>query len=753
MQVDRQQAPNRCSTGAALRQPRKPAVRAVAVAVAALVMGSCGGGGGGDSKVEPPATIQETVALSPEVLALPSSASITTIQSPIDEVAVGQKIDVFDLPASGRTLLFATTAAGEPLLMGFGSGETILGIESTAAALVELAVTMLESDAVAMRRQVISTALGLPEYDALVQAVRKAVTAGAFPGGDPEVLSALQSVVMSAASSVSGLAGASVASKVSAPAFPYCVLDKTLERFCFTEGLQGQDVTARNATLLTWHVVSTNRAGIQIDEEYMDPAILAAAGALVGRTEQIGGSSNQFKLRLEQDANTKLSNATRLVKQGVGVFFSAVELISPVPLDFSCANKVTANLVATKTSVVINAVQDPTALFSIVEDLKDAAIEAVIEECVIDGITDTLKDIKGVAWAASLGKWIGALQTANDSVALFSGIRQTSTYANRAFEFDVCRYQGRVAPCTRRLSAPPAPITVAVGESTTVQISAFGDANMPIAMAPPLDLQSTSPSVATVDPTISDGMVTIQGVNVGTTTILVTDPVTGVALPQPISVTVTASSFWEGSFEYTDCFAPGYAGSGDPCAFVTASLKGGGQFSGAGALLARLDNPEENNVRLEHRLATLDACASASNVDFVEGNQWSVTYNIRCLFSCDWNDQVTLKFLVTSRTPQEVLGTFTGDFVYPIDGPNFEQVRQTGRVDGIWSLRPRNQFATPTGPAFPKCSTKGYSFCTAFGAFSWDRHFGDFDANNGGDCDYRDGLSSPAREGEWRGLP
>lgn len=280
-----------------------------------------------------------------------------------------------------------------------------------------------------------------------------------------------------------------------------------------------------------------------------------------------------------------------------------------------------------------------------------------------------------------------------------------------------------VVPIALQIS-PASPI-VDVGGTTTLTVTASDAAGV---IQTPANLQWTS-SDQTIA-TVSSG--TVTGVAAGTATITVTDLASQATTS--VTVTVAEQGFWQGSYTLTGCIAPGYVGSGNPCAYVVISLAlgAGGSYSGADGLYARLGTSESNNIRIEHEFD--EEMCSATTGDIATANTFSDTYAMTGVLLGD-AESTTLVFTITSRLPTTISGTFSASFNYPIANNGVA----VGTATGTWTLVPRTT-------SFPKCLTNGADLCTASGA-----NF-DYDTSYPGSCTWID-PSLPAPPGEWQGLP
>lgn len=164
---------------------------------------------------------------------------------------------------------------------------------------------------------------------------------------------------------------------------------------------------------------------------------------------------------------------------------------------------------------------------------------------------------------------------------------------------------------------------------------------------------------------------------------------------------------------------------------------------------ARIGSTEENNIRIGHRFNT-DICSSVSNIDIGSVNTWSTTRGLRGIFFAA-DDNITINFNVTSRTDLLILGTFSGEFTYPVYINNKQERQNGGRVIGVWQLKPRSE-GLPNGGAFPKCVTNTYDYCRSNGiAYSYNRILSN-NALDTGLCDWKSEFNN-SRPGEWLGLP
>ena len=218
------------------------------------------------------------------------------------------------------------------------------------------------------------------------------------------------------------------------------------------------------------------------------------------------------------------------------------------------------------------------------------------------------------------------------------------------------------------------------------------------------------------------------------------------------TITVTGTTaFWEGTFTYNECIAPGYAGSGDACNYA-AFPAGGNASSNTGRLLARLGSSEAGNLRWNYSVggsSQLELCsASGSGVDIATTDTFTRPIDLAATFyNTGSSIPANMVFAVTMRTATRISGTFSVAFTYPAFGATISSpyVQTPGVAKGVWSISPR-------GTSFPKCTYPAPAdYCLA-GNYAWFQGGGgDGSSRIVGSCDWRL-PDSPGRTDEWAGL-
>ena len=188
--------------------------------------------------------------------------------------------------------------------------------------------------------------------------------------------------------------------------------------------------------------------------------------------------------------------------------------------------------------------------------------------------------------------------------------------------------------------------------------------------------------------------------------------------------------FWEGTYQVPagGCSAPGYSGTGDPCAYAINTPTGRGT---SGSLLFAFGPPEALNVRKNYD-GGLELCTGHSIPMDANTTSFSIPMNLTGVF-LPGPHTANMVFTVTSKTDTLITGTFREEFESVIYGPQ-PWTPGVAVATGTWTARPR-------ATSFPKCvNPPGGEWCTV-----QNQSLG---TGFVGVCDWQP-TTSQGRAGEW----
>lgn len=553
-----------------------PAKRACAgtLLVAATILGGCGGGttDSAGAATSPIATSAVVVGIEPGAS---GTAAVARLASPFGDVPVSAPLRVSS-ETNASTLVFATDANGEVLLMGAVATGESLSVDSTARALVNVALGMsdLSDDgtAASAKSQIAKSA----SFTTLMSNIASSLAAGNSPLSSPDVLASVVTVAQESLALAATAQGAAVqararAQSVSVDSVPfYLWKNSATDKLWITDkATDSLSVILNNRTFLQWAVTSTaDGKTVYLDPLKTTPAQLVALYVGSESTTEVAGDK-KFSLALKQDSKTRLFNATRAATR---VTFTLVETL----LALTKAPESTAQKCVTTTS---GKLLNSNEFANLVTSFSEASVQAFLKSAIksapdiassclgktLDSSTDGLNPTGvGVTWGLAIEKVMETFngfskpfKIARSIAADYGTWSQLSEYNNYPGEtYEICRYGVTIKPCIKSLTAES--VNIAIGATQTVFIRAT-DVSGAVLSSPPAGLifSTSDAAVFNVVNAVDGTGVVLKAIGTGTAGLTVTDPVSGtVSAPIPVSVTSVDTRYWLGTFTPVDCQSP-----------------------------------------------------------------------------------------------------------------------------------------------------------------------------------------------------
>ncbi len=183
------------------------------------------------------------------------------------------------------------------------------------------------------------------------------------------------------------------------------------------------------------------------------------------------------------------------------------------------------------------------------------------------------------------------------------------------------------------------------------------------------------------------------------TCVVILDPTN--KTPPVITANLSKGVFWVGTYTITNCVAPNYAGSGDPCKFA---MKHGAYWN-SGEIRFRQDSSEQLNVRRDFTIggnSSVQACEGYTINISTGATGFDFTEDLTGLFSSS-SEIEPVHFTMNQsldNTQSAITGTFTGSFNYTIQDCTTGcpyHLKSGGLVQGTWRANKTNQ-------PFSKCN-------------------------------------------------
>lgn len=543
--------------------------KVITAALIALSLVSCGGGGS-TSDNSPSTAALFSPSLSSEAAALPISSTITRIESPMETGTLDRPVQVIDNGNANENIIFATDAAGEIIFIGSDLDNRPLGIETTAKYVAVIGLFMSDNPAGLPLDSVRPMLEATVAWPSLVSTVRSELAKG-IPVSQSNIIGLRASEVIIQAQemyartnalAVAGkqsdirTSGSATAADINIASLDYYLFNTdAAEQFWISNG-DDRSVRLNNRTFLQWSAESrdlTNDSSLTSGRVAIPPMSVTVAQFAGDYTDSESRTSvstaPRTQLKIGQNLESINANAVALVTRSTFAIIESLTIALGVnrTAQEACVDGLSRSLL-NKSSF---------AAF-----VANTTVENFESYLTSFGVNDLRPVAACAAYIVPNASWVSTLNQVLKSItaplripgAIRSGVSALGTlaqlvkYSDRQganeFSFELCRYSGSINPCVRTLTGPAAPIRIVVGQIATVQISAQTDLGTPIVVTPSLDLRSSNTAIVTVDPINTAGTITIRGVAVGSASVFVSDPVSGVELPEPVQIIV------EGEFDF-----------------------------------------------------------------------------------------------------------------------------------------------------------------------------------------------------------
>lgn len=513
----------------------------VLAGAALAALAGCGGGGAPANGLTPAAAVSGTASIDSSV---PNALQILTIQTPFGITQPGQAISLPSGMAVGDALVVGTDANNHERLLRYEAGQSLLSLDSTAFALVKLALYFAQLPSGVTTLDIYPFIRTSQFYIQLQDAIRIALSNNAIsPLTSSEVMDATALVMtdaINAQTTSSPLTILKADIVKSADKLPFYIWnDGVIDKGWLEDdpALTESPLTFKNRTFLAWQLRTEplGLSGIAIaDPIKVTKAQFIGNYAESETTTAIKEPKTKFVLNVEQTSTTQLINAknalTKSTSAIVSIAFGFLGLKEP---DFinGCVAKTVSKI----------ALEDSFA--SLLANLnKDTFFGYVKSKFTLSFLRDVYKDCQpGATFSISSVPLIGfvatfqqALISARTGTAAFGTIIQMDKYkSNYAIAVEACRYSGTISRCVSRLESPS--ISLVVGQSITPSIKAYANVKIGEEVAIPLpDTISYLPDNTEI---VQVELGKIKAIRAGEARITVRDSVSGSFYIIPVLVT------------------------------------------------------------------------------------------------------------------------------------------------------------------------------------------------------------------------
>jgi hypothetical protein len=544
-----------------------------------LVVSACGAGG----TPSPTGMMTTDVVIDTQVPAV-GRANIVQMVSPVDATGNNANIQIPSLGGDDETMVMGVNSTGNIMLAALtNKTPTVLSVDSTALALVRLALGALPSEMTSAQVNQLNAAIRTTsEYTNLLSLVGQALNAGNSPAQDTGVLQCVLKVIDQFSTALPTVTTHAQAlqplllAAVSPPTVPGTLqLPYTLITSGGSAGLTIQlqaadtsgNVPLTNNTTISWNASSKDLQGQPLSTDLLlngRSYSLNLLGIFSGtispsKPQAVNGNSGDFYVTVNQTGASHRANVTSIVRNTTALALSLIPT-QPKGLLGPCTDAVAS--VVLNPSAIDVLVGQPSAdnllslLASGVGPKNWTNIGSVMTKCAGPQLLSVLTSQAAYGMTLQLAGYIGkymnpigqylaaydmvkAAWTASGNavkgVSLVVQILETITTWDPLVPYNhktvgVCEVANVIVDCTTRLeiSIPTQAIIVnqtsmQVGAVVPLTVTAFGSSNTQTITPANLKWGSSAGTVAWVD---FKGVVT--GVSEGNTDITVTDPLTGV---------------------------------------------------------------------------------------------------------------------------------------------------------------------------------------------------------------------------------
>lgn len=404
--------------------------------------------------------------------ATPHAQDIVRVLSVVDAAAPGAPLTVPVIP-NQQPILMGVSGDGTPWLAAVGTGDQVLGVESTAVAFVRLTMGNLSTPPGQNGNQVNALIRAASSFPALKAAIAAALYAHTPPMQVAAVSTTVGAVLQEVQSQVviSGMSGVQRAKVVvdEVANLPYKFIDDGATNTLWVDEDAGKPgVLVKNRTFLAWQIDSKSDAGAMLFSGVSNPLNLTWTTLLAyyGGTETsltVAGAGS-FTVKMSQSDTTRKQNATSLVRNSVASIVSTAMAV--LPADDSTTVKCTIAIV----SAMLNSPQFDAAVAqgsssAVIDYMKSwfsiQNIFTVVNDCALasgpDGASASMVlgylDVASVRTVQKIWTALNLARTLNTTASVYWQFLSQSDVVKAVH---LCKVNGLVVVCPQPvLSIPP----------------------------------------------------------------------------------------------------------------------------------------------------------------------------------------------------------------------------------------------------------------------------------------------------------
>lgn len=498
--------------------------------IAICVVSACGSGGKdsqtSDAGTPPGTTGQDRKIIVTLAPSLPAGVgdSISSIVSARGTAAPGSPLPIPPLASEQDHIVFAVKG-NSPYLAAFTKGDVVLNTETTAVAMVRIAMGAAHLKGIDPNT-FSSQAAQAPSFASLVAEVNAALASGTAPTGSTKVIAATKAVAAEVAQALAPKA--SLLATISSNAdFPYYFYNNGARDRIWLTNASANKLVFNNQSAIFWRVTTNPSDGTSV--VLADPrstTLWQLGGDYGGSASQteITGASPRFTITVDLGGKAREYNGMLVLSR---LFVTGIALIGADVTGTGlsqCGLQFTTQFMNDKLPALIDqetpeAFKDYLISHAGLSSVDDYANTLFSYATACAGLQAEGRLLLPRLFSAAALEFIAPLQLTATTINAIDSMDQLRQYYTQSFSVDVCKRNGDVVPCELSLKITPPAATIEVNETVSLSAQLYDVKGNPYPSTSGINWSSNNTAVASVDPT---GVVT--GISSGPAIITATDP-------------------------------------------------------------------------------------------------------------------------------------------------------------------------------------------------------------------------------------
>ena len=387
-----------------------------------------------------------------------ATANVSAIVTPTDSVAIGSIVPFTN--DGSLPLVVAINAQEKPLLLSLGSADGALDSNTTALALVRVALNLPLLPIGLSNSQLNGVTQASPAFPVLLAAISGSLLSGTSPTESEEVLTAVWQVAKDVLIAFHGTLSADgqrlqAALQPASTPLPFYLIQNAepFNRFYIENVNGGNDINAFDETFIAWEVSTTDPFGHQIIQRttpLVTPPLSTTALQLLGyygasaSITLVSGSAPAFNLRLTQGTTSKTQNVlSAIVKYVFFIYTNAARLFPNQPTN-TCALSIAQTVLHSNFPALVTQPSGDSARAYLENGLLVSnSGGSLYEQFASCGQLPTVPQLTGRVFG---GIWI-RINLVRSLLYTFGTAAETFNYWDYEQTFQVCKSNGQVVNC------------------------------------------------------------------------------------------------------------------------------------------------------------------------------------------------------------------------------------------------------------------------------------------------------------------